>query len=85
MAVGPATHWRDSAYPARFFIVDARASFPLLLFLLHIAWWTFGLAIFTMTFFALLERYGFTVTVFGRWLRSFMAGPYKSSTPWWKK
>lgn len=85
MAVGPDTHWRDSARPARFFFVDARAAFPLLLFFLHIKWWTFIFAIITMVFFSLIEKYGFTVVVFGRWLKSFLAGPYKSASPWWKK
>jgi intracellular multiplication protein IcmT len=85
MALGPNAHWRDSAHSARFFFVDARAAFPLILFLLHIKLWTFIVAIITMVFFALLEKYGFSVIVFGRWVRSFMAGPFKSSDPWWKK
>jgi intracellular multiplication protein IcmT len=85
MAVGPNTHWRDSAHSARFFFVDARAAFPLVFFLLHLKIWTFAIALSVMVFFALLEKYGFSLIVFGRWLRSFMAGPYKSSDPWWKK
>jgi intracellular multiplication protein IcmT len=85
MAVDTTTHWRDSARAARFFFVDARAAFPLLLFLLHMRLWTFILAIVTMIFFALLEKYGFTVIVFGRWIRTFMAGPQKSALPWWKQ
>lgn len=84
MAVDANTHWRDSARAARFFFVDARAAFPLLLFLMHMRLWTFILAIVTMVFFAILEKYNFTVVVFGRWLRSFMAGPNKSAHPWWK-
>lgn len=84
MAIDPNTHWRDSAYSARFFFVDARAAFPLLFFLMHIRWWTFALAIIAMLFFALLERYGFSVIVFSRWFRNFLAGAYKSATPWWK-
>lgn len=78
-------HWRDSARNARFFMVDARAAFTLLLFLLHIRVWTFVLAAATMIFFTILEHYGFTLTAFGRWLRSFLAGPHKSATPWWKE
>jgi len=78
------THWRDTARPARFFFVDYRACFPLLLFLLHIKIWTFVLAVVFITFLAILERYGFTVTVFRRWLRSTLAGPRKNSRPWWK-
>jgi len=78
-------HWRDSARPPRFFVVDARAAFPLLLFLLHIRWWTFILAIVATIFFATLERYGFTVPVFLRWVRTTLAGPRKFSIPWWKE
>jgi intracellular multiplication protein IcmT len=85
MAVGPDTHWRDSAYTARFFFVDARAAFPLLFFLLHIKLWTFFLAVGFMLFFALIEKYGLSLIVFSRWFRNFLAGPHKSSDPWWKK
>lgn len=77
-------HWRDSARPVRFWIVDFRATFPLLIFLLHIRLWTFFFAIATTIFFAMLERFGFTVAVFGRWLRSYIAGPRKIAQPWWK-
>ena len=78
-------HWRDSARTARFFMVESLAAFPLLLFLLHIRLWSFALAVITMMFFALLERYGFTVRVFLRWLRSFFAGSRKIASPWWKE
>jgi intracellular multiplication protein IcmT len=81
----PTAHWRDSARPARFFLIDYRAAFPLLLFLLHIKLWTFIAAVGTMFALSLLERYGFTVTVFLRWLRSTLAGPKKVAVPWWKE
>jgi len=77
-------HWRDSARPAKFFIVDYRAAFPLLLFMLHIRWWSFILAVLAIAFFTLLERYGFTVIVFLRWFRSLLAGKRKFARPWWK-
>ena len=80
----PNAHWRDSARATRFFFVDYRAAFPLLLFLLHIKYWTFAAALITMVFLALLERFGFTVIVFLRFLRSKLAGPRKFSRPWWK-
>lgn len=80
----PAAHWRDSARNTRFFFVDYRAAFPLLLFLLHIKVWTFLTAVAFMVFLAVLERYGFTVTVFFRWMRTVLAGPRKNSSPWWK-
>lgn len=85
MALDDSTHWRDSARSARFFLVDARAAAPLLLFLLHIRYWTFTIAIISMLFFAILERYGFTVPVFLRSVRSFLAGPRKVAAPWWKQ
>lgn len=83
--IPPDTAWRDSARPARFFFFDARAAFPLLLFLLHIRWWTFILAVIATGFFAFLEHKGFTVVVFLRWLRNVLAGPRKTASPWWKQ
>lgn len=78
------SHWRDSARSARFFMVDARAAFPLFLFLMHIRIWTGILVIVSAVFFGILEHYGFTVPVFMRWIRGFVAGNIKSSKPWWK-
>ena len=81
----PTAHWRDSARPARFFFVDYRAAFPLFLFLLHIQWWTFFTALGTMFILGVLERYGFTVSVFLRVVRSVLAGPRKLASPWWRQ
>jgi len=77
-------HWRDSARNPRFFIIDARAAFPLLLFLVHIRVWSFVLAVSVMLFFGLIEHYGFSLTVFLRWVRTLLAGPRKIAVPWWK-
>lgn len=79
------SHWRDSARQARFFFVDANAAFPILLTLLHIRLWTFLLTVGCMLFFAVLEKFKFTVPVFLRWLRYFIAGPVKLSRPWWRE
>ncbi len=78
------THWRDSARSARFFMVDARAAFPIFIFLMHIRVWTAVLVMVSAFFFGLIEHYGFTVPVFLRWLRNFFAGSLKSSQPWWR-
>ncbi len=75
--------WRDSSRIPRFFGLDARACFPLLVFLLHIKLWSFILALAATVFFAALERYGFRLTVFLRWLRNRMAGNRKVSRSWW--
>jgi len=77
-------HLRDSARAARFFMIDARAAFPLLLFLLHIKLWTFVLAVIATLFFGILERYGFTLVVFWRWFRTSLVGRRKVSSPWWR-
>ena len=79
------SHWRDSARNARFFMWDARAAFPLVLFLMHIRVWSFIVAVVAMMFFAALEHFGFTVNVFLRWLRTTLAGDVKISSPWWKQ
>jgi intracellular multiplication protein IcmT len=77
-------HWRDSARPAKFFFIDAKAAFPFILFLIHIKLWTFVIAVISMTFFTLLRRYGYSVDVFLRILRSFLVGSRKMAIPWWK-
>lgn len=76
-------HWRDSARSARFFMVDARAAFPLFFFLMHIRVWTGILVLVSAIFFGILEHYGFTVPVFFRWLRTLFAGAIKTARPWW--
>lgn len=77
-------HWRDSARSARFFIIDARAAFPIFIFLMHIKVWTGVVVLLSTLFFGFIEHYGFTVPVFLRWLRCFLAGNLKSSSPWWR-
>jgi intracellular multiplication protein IcmT len=50
---------------------------------MHIEFWTGMMVLFSCVFFAIIERYGFTVPVFFRWLRVFFAGPNRISKPWW--
>lgn len=83
-AFSAGSHWRDSARSPRFFLVDARAAFPVFIFLLHIRIWTGVLVLVSAVFFSILEHYGFTVPVFLRWIRLFLAGNIKSAQPWWK-
>lgn len=77
-------HWRDSARSVRLFFLDFRACFPVLLLIFHIRLWTLILAVVVTIFFSLLDRWGFSLVVFGRWLRSYIAGPRKIAQPWWK-
>lgn len=83
MRVNAQAHWRDSARSIRFFIWDGQAAFPMVLFLVHMRIWTLVVAVLTMMFFTVLNRYGFTPIVFLRWLRSLAAGKRKISRPWW--
>ncbi len=76
-------HWRDTARSVRFWIFDFRAAFPLFVMLLHIRMWTIITAVIATLFFAALERYGFTVIVFLRSIRTWLAGPRKVVYPWW--
>ena len=80
----PTAHWRDSARVTRFFMVDARAVFPLFIFLMHIRVWTAVLVLVSTVFFAVVEHFGFTMPVFLRAVRSFLAGPLKTAKPWWQ-
>lgn len=79
----PTAHWRDSARSPRFFMLDARAVFFVLFFIVHIQVWTGIVAIISTIFFSILERYGFSVPIFFRWMRVFFAGPVRLSQPWW--
>jgi len=79
------SHWRDSGRTPRFFGIDARSTFPLLLFLMHIKLWTFILALVVTLFFGILERYGFRAVVFVRMFRNLLAGSRKMTRPWWRE
>lgn len=77
-------HWRDSArFPRLIWFIDARAAFPILLALIHLRVWTISVALFIVFFLSILHHYGFTVEVFGRWLKSLLAGSRKIAVPWW--
>ncbi len=52
------THWRNSMKPARFFMLDARAAWPVLVMLLHMRIYTMIFAVFVMLVFYLLEQRG---------------------------
>lgn len=75
-------HWRDSARTPMFFMVDAYSAIPLFLFLLHIRLWTFLLACSVCAFFMLLNKFGFKMPIFFRWIRAFVAGNIRSARSW---
>lgn len=78
-------HWRDSARTAKFFVFDAYSAMPIPLFLLHIRWWTFALTLSICIFFAILNKFGFSLPVFWRWTKAFLGGNNRSTRPWFRK
>ena len=68
-------HWRNTARPARFFMLDARACLVVFLFIVHVRTWTLVLMIAVLVLCGILERYGMTLPVAMRRLRVFFIGP----------
>ena len=83
MKTNAQAHWRDSARSIKFFIWDGKAAFPMVFFLMYMHIWTLIVAVTSMMFFTLLNRYGFSPIVFFRLLRSSFAGRRKLAVPWW--
>ena len=52
--------WRDTALTPKIIILDARAVFPLALWLFHWAWWTTALAFAAILVLYLVQRTGMT-------------------------
>lgn len=78
-------HWRDTMRPMRFFGIDARASAPLLLFIMKMELSTFMLAAGTAILFTVLERKGLTVPSAIRAGRAWVAGEVRPAIPWWER
>lgn len=70
--------WRDTAIMPKFFILDARSMFPLLIWAFHMRMWTFCVAVVGITFFAVLERRGISIEVMFRMMKCKIAGRYKT-------
>lgn len=66
--------WRESARSLRLFVFSAYVAVPMLLFLLHIRYWTLGLLMTTIAVMMVIERLGFTVPVALLALRAKVAG-----------
>ena len=70
----PEVYWRDSQRSARFFMFDAKASFPIILFIFHARLFTFLFAVIVMLVFWFLERKGLDFTTAMRSFRRFLIG-----------
>jgi hypothetical protein len=66
--------WRESARAVRLAFMSAYVGVPLLVFLLHIRWWTFGALVVTIVVMTIIERFGYTPPVALLALRAWIAG-----------
>ena len=72
------THWRDSSRAPRFFMIDARSSLFLLLFLLHPRIWSGVLCLTVLIVFSILDYFKLPLVVTFRLLRGMIAGKEKT-------
>jgi intracellular multiplication protein IcmT len=77
--------WRNTGYPVRIFMLDARALLPVLCFVVKWSWVTFYIAAGGISFFALISIFGLTVPAVFRLLRRFLAGPRRPCVPSWQR
>jgi len=66
--------WRETMRSPRFLMFDARATFPLMLFFLHMTSVTFYTAVISMFIFTILERKGLTISAAFRAMRAKLCG-----------
>ncbi len=71
------SHWRDSAHTAKFFTVDARAAFFIIIFLLRPSWYTFGVVVTVLVFLSILNYYHVSLMASFRLIRGFVTGSKK--------
>lgn len=80
--------WRDTGIAPKIFILDARAIFPLALWLFHWAWWTAGIAAGAMLILYLVQRTGMSPLACCRALRVTFLGrrrETRSNENQWRK
>jgi intracellular multiplication protein IcmT len=70
-------HWRDSALTPKFFTVDARAAFIVLLCMVRPNWYTFGAVMAVLVFLSILNYYHVSLVASIRILRNFLTGSNK--------
>lgn len=76
--------WRDaSKTPAFFGVVDTRAAFPVLGFVIYSSWNTFFIAAGSIVFFVAMGMLGYQLPVLYRKTRSLFRGTRLFARPWW--
>jgi intracellular multiplication protein IcmT len=77
--------WRDTGKPVKVGMLDARACFPLLVFIVYWSWTTFYIALIGVIFFSVISWAGMTVPATIRMVRRFLVGPFRPAVPAWKR
>ena len=70
-------HWRNTMKPARFFMLDGRAVFFVILFMLHARLWTIYLMIGVAVVLWILERRGLSFASALRAVRVWFIGKFR--------
>ncbi|MDD9900228.1 MAG: IcmT/TraK family protein [Alphaproteobacteria bacterium] len=70
-------HWRNSMKPVRFFNLDGRAGFFVVVFIIHARLYTLCLLLTVFFVLWLLERRGLSFPAALRSIRVWMVGPYR--------
>lgn len=71
------THWRDSALTPKFFYVDARAAFIILICMIRPNWYTFSAVVIVLVILSILNHFHLTLIKSFRLARNFLAGSRK--------
>ncbi len=77
--------WRDTGRPVKLWVIDARACFPLLVFVVYWCWTTFYIAMSGMIIFSLIGWAGLTLPTALRTVRRFLIGSLRPAVPVWKR
>ena len=81
--------WRDTGLTPKILFLDARAIFPLALWLFHWAWWTAGIATAVILLLYLVQRTGMTPVACVRTIRVACMGARRETrqneTQWCKR
>lgn len=77
--------WRDTGRSVKVWILDARACFPVLIFVIYWSWTTFYIALTSIVFFSVISWFGLTVPASFRMARRFLVGPLRPAIPTWKR
>ncbi|ALB23855.1 putative intracellular multiplication protein IcmT [Piscirickettsia salmonis] len=70
-------HWRDSARHPKLYIIDARACFPIVLFIFHMKFSTFIIAILSVIFLSILRKFDLNIKSFFIVIREVIASRVK--------